>query len=351
MSQSPASPFGNIQTQYASVGSDVVGAAGSGGYGISPYSMNSGDFVYSLMPFMFSRFVPALRARGLPFKHMLDVTDTVAAVGATAKVTIAQNQTARNLIDGQTKILNDVPPLVSEVTISDDIYNSFGVTDFVSALISKQPTIPATVQGALFGILNSLEEQLVTDLTYNVPAANVVGAYNTALTSATLSSAQSVLVQNYAPAEEYYGLVAPSPNAYDSLIAIPTITWTQTRWAPATGTQNSLVVDDPVTYGQEIQYLGGRWSQSNLVAFPTVTVVECNNIIWNKQALAVIVRPPDLPMPGIGVVARNFVDAPSGIALQMSFMYNKDVLAQEAVIRTMVGDAPGQQLWSCLIKS
>lgn len=347
MAQSPASPFGNIQSQYASGAPDVAGAAGTGGYG--SYSMNAGDFLYSLMPYMWSKFVPALRARGLPFRHVLDVSDTVATTGVTAKVTVAQNQTPTNLYDGYTKTLNDTPPLVAEVTITDDITNAFGVTDFVSAVINKQPTLPATVAGALVGLLNGIEEQFIVDLIYNVPVANVVSSFNTALTAPILSAGQSTLVKNYAPAEDFYCLLSPTPNAWDSLIAIPTITWAQVRHAGAA--KDSIVLDAGESYGQNVRYLGGEFSQSTLVPYPTVTVIQSSNIMWNKYALAAIVRPPELPMPGIGVVAQNFVDGPSGIALQMSHMYNKDTLAQEMVIRTLIGDAPAQPLWSVLIKS
>ena len=347
------SPFGNIQTQYASVGSNVAGAAGTGGYGA--YSMNAGDFVYSLMPYMWSKFIPALRARGLPFKHILDVSETVATTGATAKVTVAQNLTANNLSDGAIRVLDDTPPLVAEVTLADDITVSFGLTDVVNSFINKQPTLPAVVAGALTGLLNSIEEQFVTDIVANVPAANVVGTYNTPLTATTLSSAQSVLVQNFVPQVDdmFYGLLAPYPNAWDQLVSIPTIVWTQTRWSPTgTGGENSEVVSPGSRYGQDVQYLGGRWSQSTLA--PTVMVSGApysSNVIWNRFALAAAVRPPEKPMPGIGAIAENFIDAASGLALQMLHTYNYSTLVQEMTLRTIIGDAPGQPLWSVLLRS
>lgn len=346
-----SSPFGNIQSQYASVGTNVAGAAGTGGYGA--YSMNAGDFVYSLMPYMWAKFVPALRARGLPFKHILDVSETVASTGATAKVTVAQNLSSNDLSDGSTKVLDDTPPLVAECTLSDDIYVSFGLTDVVASFLNKQPTIPAVLEGALTGLLNDIESQFVTDIIANVPVGNVVGAYNTALTATTLSSGQSKLVQNFAPSQDFYCLVSPTPNGWDQVTQIPNVTYAQNRWAPygVTG-ENSMVVAGGDVYGQNIRYLGGEFSQSQLVPFPTVSGnIQSSNVMWNKEALCAAIRPPELPMPGIGVVARNFVDAASGIALQMSWMYNKDVLASEMVLRTIIGDAPAQPAWSVLIKS
>lgn len=349
-----SSPFGNISSQYASANSNTVGYAPGGtqaGYGT--YHMNAGDFVYSLMPYMWAKFVPALRARGLPFKHILDVSETVAETGAVAKVTVAQNLTANDLGDGQTKILDNTPPLVAEVAISDDVYVSFGVTDFVSSIINGQPTLPAMVEGALFGLLNDIETQIVTDIIANVPVANVVGSFNSALTATTLSSAQSILVQNYAPSEDFYALVSPTPNGWDSLITIGNIVFAQNLWAPYGRTgENSPTMADAAEYGQNVRYLGGNWSQSQLVPFPTVSgQIHSSNVLWHPAALAVACRAPKPPTPGIGVVARNFVDSRSGIALQMSYMYNKDTLAEEMVLRTLIGDAPAQANWSALIKS
>ncbi len=344
-----AGPFGNTQGQYASSGTHV-GNAGTGAYG--SYHMNAGDLQYSLMPRMWSLFVPALRARGLPFKHILDVTNTVAEMGAVVKVTVAQNLTPTNLTDGAVKVLDNTPPLVAECVITDDIQVSFGVTDFTESLLGDQPTIPAVVAGALSGFLNSIEEQFVTDIINNVPAANTVGAYNTALTAGTLSAAQSVLVNNYAPREAFYSLIAPTVNAWGQLTEIPGITYQQVRMAPATGAENSMLVASGEEYGQDIKYLGGLFSQSQLV--PTIAVSgvnESTNIMWNRQALAAVVRAPKLVEQGLGVLTQNFTDPESGVTMQFLRNYNWQYLAPEMTIRSLIGDCPAQPLWSVAILS
>ena len=313
---------------------------------LSLYNMNITDFADNLMTFMWNQFVPAFRARGLPFKYVLDVSSTIAETGQTAKVTIAQVQGANTLEDGGIKTLNDTPPLVAEVTFTDTIYNSFGVTDLAASLLAGQPTIPAVVQGAVFGVLNDIELQIVTDIINNVPAANVVGTPGVNVTQDTIDQAQNILVQNYAPRADYQGFVAPTTGAWGQFIKVPNITWAQVRGYQ----ENSPLIDPGVKYGQDVIYNGGRWSQSQSVAYPNVSgTIHSSNPVWMREALAVAVRVPKAPMDGIGCIARNFYDDESGIALQFLWMFNKDTLSEEMVVRSIVGTAAAQPAWSALI--
>lgn len=319
---------------------------------MATYNMNSTDFVNSLMIYMWSKFVPSFRARGLPFRHVLDVSDTIANTGQTVKVTVAQVQTANNLADGGTKVLNDTPPLVANVTLTDDFYVSFGITDLVKSFINGQPTLPAVVNGALHGLLNTIEQQIITDLIANVPAANVVGTYGTNITTTNFIQAQNILTANYAPRADYMAFLAPTAGAWGQLVQIPNVVYAQERGWPSTQTGALSPLTLPGgEYGQQVQWNGGLWSQSQLCPSPTVSgAVQSGNPVWMKEALAVAMRVPEAPIPGSGAIANNFVDAESGIAMQMLWTYNKDTLANEMVLRTIFGDASAQPAWSALIK-
>jgi hypothetical protein len=311
-------------------------------------AMTSTDLQYSMMKYLWSQFVPAFRARGFTRKSVLDVSSTVAETGQTAKVTIAQKMTAANLTDGATKVLTDLPPLVAEVSLTQDIYNAFGVTDLAASLIAGQPTLPAIVQGAMNGVLDAIEEVIVTSIADNVPSANTIGSSSAAMTEALAIQAGNLLVQNYMPQEAYYGLLAPTAGAWGAFSQIDRVSWAQIR-GPA---QNSLVIGPPDSFDYEVQYNGGLWSRSQLVQAVTVSgSSECANIVWHPMASAVAIRPPKLPTVGVGCIARNFLDAKSGIALQMSTLYNKDTLSEEMVIRTLLGVAPCQVAWSAMIVS
>lgn len=311
-------------------------------------AMTTTDLQYSMMKYIWSQFVPAFRARGFAKKTVLDVSNVVAETGQTAKVTIAQRMTAANLQDGATKVLTDLPPLVAEVSLTNDIYNAFGVTEVAASLIAGQPTLPALVQGAMNGVLDAIEELIVTNIADNVPAANVIGTSSAALTEALCIQAGNLLVQNYMPQEAYYALLAPSTGAWGAFSQIDRVTWAQIRGY----NQTSAVIGPPESFDQEVAYNGGYWSRSQLVQSVTVSgASETANILWHPMASAVAIRPPKLPSVGVGCIARNFVDAKSGIALQMSTMYNKDTLSEEMVIRSLVGVAPAQVAWSSMIVS
>jgi len=312
------------------------------------YNMNLIDFADLTMKYMWSQFLPAFRARGLPFRYVLDVSDTIATTGQTAKVTVAQVQSAHTLEDGGVKTLNDTPPLVAEVTFTDTIYNSFGVTDLVKSILAGQPTIPAVVQGAVFGVLNDIEQQIVTDIINNVPAGNYVGSPGTNLTQDVADEAQNVLVQNYAPRADFQCFMAPTNGAWNQLIKIPTVTWAQLRGAR----EDSPLIAPGAQYGQQVQYNGGLWSQSQLVSYPNVSgTIQSQNPMWMREALAVAIRVPELPMAGVGCIARNFVNQESGIALQFLWMFNRDTLAEEMVVRSIIGTAAAQPAWSALIQA
>ena len=311
-------------------------------------AMTTTDLQYSMMKYIWSQFVPAFRARGFTRKSVLDVSSVVAETGQTAKVTIAQKMTAATLGDGSTKVLTDLPPLVAEVSLTQDIYNAFGVTDLAASLIAGQPTLPAIVQGALHGLLDAIEETIVTNICDNVPAANVIGTSSSALTEALCIQAGNILVQNYMPQEMYYGLLAPTTGAWGAFSQIDRVSWAQIRGSA----QNSLVIGQPENFDYEVAYNGGLWSRSQLVQAVTVSgSSECANIVWHPMASAVAIRPPKLPSVGVGCIARNFTDVKSGISLQMSTMYNKDTLSEEMVIRTILGVAPAQVAWSSMIVS
>ena len=311
-------------------------------------AMTSTDLQYSMMKYLWNQFIPAFRARGFTRKSVLDVSNVVAETGQTAKVTIAQKMTAANLGDGATKVLTDLPPLVAEVTLSEDIYNAFGITDFAASLVAGQPTLPALVQGAMNGVLDAIEETIVTNIADNVPSANTIGSSGSAMTEALAIQAGNLLVQNYMPQEIYYSLLAPTAGAWGAFSQIDRVSWAQIRGY----TQNSLVIGKPENFDYEVAYNGGLWSRSQLVQAVTVSgASECANIVWHPMASAVAIRPPKLPSVGVGCIARNFVDLKSGIALQMSTMYNKDTLSEEMVIRTLLGVAPAQVSWSALIVS
>ena len=314
--------------------------------------MTSTDLVSSLITYIWSQFIPAYRARGFPYKNTLDVSDTIMNTGQAVKVTVGQVMASALLSDGGTRQLQDTPPLIATVTLNSDRYVAFGLTQLVEAFIAGQVTIPALINGAMNGLLNDFEQDIVNNLIANVPAANTVGTYGVNATESTFVSAVNTLVTNYMPQETYHALLAPSPGAFTQFIQIGRVTFAQERRNGSGFIEESAVVKPADSFDQDIMYNGGLWSNSQLIPQVSGSGSEIvSNVAWHPKALAVAVRPMPLPTPGTGAVAKNFIDAKTGVAIQMLQQWNLNNQSEEIVMKILYGMAPGQANWSCLIKS
>ena len=322
-----------------------------GGLGYGSYHINIGDIASALMTYMWAGFVPALRARGFPARHCLNVSDTVAETGQSVKVTIAQNMTPSNVADSATPTGSSTVPTVATVSLTEDLLVKFNITDFLAALINGQPTTPAMFAGATAGMLNALETTIVTDILAAVPVANEIGSLGTAITADSFRAAQNVLVQNYMPPRDYHALLSPTAGAWGKFIQETTVVYAQERgWKPNQTGQESPIIEAGERYGQEVAWNGGIWTQSQLAPYPTVSgTIQSQNPVFDKDALAIAIRVPKTPTPGLGVVARNFYDEASGIAMQLLWWYNGATYAEEMTMRLLFGDASVQPLWSAVI--
>lgn len=313
-------------------------------------AMTSTDLVNSLMTYIWSRFIPAFRARGFPRQGVLDVSEAVATTGQSVKVTVGQVMPSSLLSDGNTRVLTDLPPLVADVTLTQDRYVAFGLTQLVSAFIAGQATLPALIDAALSGLLNDMEIDIIANVVANAP--NSVGSFGTPITAATLISAFTTLVNNYMPQETYHGLLAPTAGAVTPFAQISNIVYAQERGSnrAGAGSELSLSAAPPESIMQDVSYMGGLWSASQLVPAPTVSgAVQASNIVWHPKALAVAMRPMPIPTSGIGAVARNFVKG--DVAIQMLQQWNINTQSEELVLKVLYGMAAAQPAWSCKVLS
>ena len=324
---------------------------GSGALTYGSYHMNVGDLASSLMTYMWNGFIPALRARGFPARHCLNVSDAVAETGQSVKVTVAANMTAANVADGATPSGVNTPPTVATVSLTEDFLVKFNITDFLGSMINGQPTEPAMFAGAAAGMLNAIESTIVTDLIAAVPVANEIGSLGTAITADSFRAAQNCLVQNYAPPRDYKAMLAPTAGAWGKFIQEATVVYAQERgWKGNETGRESPIIQGGETYGQEVNWNGGIWTQSQSVPYPTVSgTIQSQNVVFDRAALAIAMRPPKMPTPGLGVVAKNFYDELSGITMQMMWWYNGATYAEEMTLRTLFGDVSTQPLWSAVI--
>lgn len=309
------------------------------------------DLVDSLITYMWSRYVPAFKARGFNRQSILDVSDTIASTGYAAKVTVAQTMPSALLSDGSDRVLSDLPPVVADVVLTQDRVTAFSLSAYVEAFINGQPTLPAMVDAAMSGVINDFQEDLITTLIANVPAANIIGSYGVALGETQFIDAVSTLITNYMPNERYYALLAPTAGAYNEFMQIDRVTFAQIRRNGSGFVETSAVIADPSTYSSDIDYNGGSWSASQLVPAPTVSAtVHSSNIAWHPAALAVAMRPSIIPTLGTGAVARNKIDEKTGASIQFLQQWNGTKQSEEMVVKSLYGMAPAQPQWSVLLR-
>ena len=316
--------------------------------------MTSTDLVNSLITYLWDAFIPAYRARGYPYKHTLDVSNTVAKTGYAVKVTIGQVMASALLSDGGTRQLDDTPPTIATCTLNEDRYVAFGLTQLVEAYIENQATIPSLWNAALNGLLNDFEQDLVTQLVAAIPVANSVGTWGVALTQTNFIQAVNTLVTNYMPQENFYALLAPSPGAFGSFAQISTVTFAQERRNGSGFDEKSQAIEGPDKFDQNIVWNGGLWSNSQLIPQVTGSGSEIvTNVAWHPAALAVAVRPMPIPTMGSGAVARNMeADAKTGaLPIQVLQQWNLNTQSEELVLKMLYGIAPAQSHWSCALRS
>ena len=299
----------------------------------------------SLMTYIWSRFVPAFKARGFNKQSILDVSDTVATTGYTAKVSVAQVMPSNLLSDGNSRVLSDLPPAIASVTLTQDRLTAFGLTQLVQSFINGQATLPAMVDAAISGVLNDMQEDIISTIIANVPVANVCGTYGSNPTEATFLAAVTGLVQNYMPQETYYGLLAPTAGAWAQFAQIKSAVWAQVRGYE----QDSPVIAGARGFDQSINWNGGEWSQSQLVPAPTVSAaIHSSNVVYHPAAIAVAMRP--MPIPTGGPIARNFTDPTTGVSVQMITQWNLLTQSEELIVKVLYGMAAAQAQWSWIIK-
>jgi hypothetical protein len=297
------------------------------------------------MTYLWSRFVPAFKARGFDKLSVLDVSDTVATTGYTAKVSVAQVMPSNLLSDGNSRVLSDLPPAIASVTLTQDRLTAFGLTQLVQAFINGQATLPAMVDAAISGVLNDMQEDIISTIIANVPVANTSGSYGSAITESSALAAVTGLVANYMPQEPYKALLAPTAGAWGTFAQIKSAVWAQVRGYQ----QDSPVIGNARSFDQ-IAWQGGEWVQSQLVPAPTVSAaVHSSNPVWHPAAIAVAMRP--MPVPTGGPIARNFVDPVTGCSVQMITQWNLLSQSEELVVKVLYGMAPAQAQWSWLIKA
>lgn len=286
-------------------------------------------------------FVKSARNWGGPLKYVMDVSPNVASFGNKVGVRVAANVNSRLLSDGSSKVLDDDTGTTVDVTLNRTRYTSFGVTDVVAAM-DGNATKQSLISSRMAGLLNGIEEDVLSVATSSFTTNTAQGTYNTAITEAAfMASVQSVLGQRPPADGNIVALIRSGTTSYGALLSLASFSY-----ALNTGLGVGAQVSQNMGQGRPFH---GAWTYMTQ-AMP-ISGTSTDNLIFHRSAIALAMRNIEVPVAGLGVIAENFVDEASGVTYQIRLQYDKNTMAQEFVVSVLYGYAVTKDAYGCQLKS
>lgn len=238
--------------------------------------------------------------------------------GATIDIPIAPAMAANNIAEtGSVQTQN--PALGNAtVTLTSHIESSFFIPDLTKALTNLD-LIQTYMQPAMLVLAERVEADLLglyPLFTYNT----AVGVANTAPTEAVIDAIDNAFFASKVPAAapKY---CACSGDFYASVRQIPRFTEVQTI-----GSGNAILTGD---FGKlkNVQFF-----RSQLVQPVSTTT---SNLAFAPDAIALVTRALDTPLPGMGAIA-TYVNA-YGLGMRITMSYNPSALGSQFTVDMLYG--------------
>jgi len=294
-----------------------------------------------LLRFLTTEFVRAARDWGGPIRYVMDVSPALSAMGQKVGVRVAPNVTSRLLTDGSAKTLDDDTGTTVDVTLNRTRYCAFGITD-VAAAMDGRASDPMLISSRVAGLLNGIEEDVMSVATTGFTTTTAQGTYNTALTEAAFGAAVSQVLNQKPPDDgQLIAMVRSGATSYDALLALPAFSY-------ALNTGLGVGAQVSQNMGQGRPFHGARTFMSQ--AMP-LNGTSTDNLVFHRSAIAVAMRNLETPPDGLGVLSETVFDAASGITFQIRLQYDITRMAVEFVCSVLYGFAVVQPNYGCLLKS
>jgi coat protein Gp5 len=234
-----------------------------------------------------------------------DYEATLAQAGDVVNVPIGPNLSANNIaetgtVTNQSKSLGN-----AQITLNRHVESSFAIPD-----VTQVFTRPDLVRTYMDGAVKAIAEQIETDILAVFGQINYntsVGSANTALTEAVIDSAESALFTAKVPGNMPRFLVT-SATAYGQLRQIGRFTEMQTIGVGG--------VMNPILTGQILQVKGVNVFRSQFVSKVSTTT---NNILFTRDAIALVMRKLPINPPGLGVTQMYQEYGNFGMRITMSY--------------------------------
>ena len=294
-----------------------------------------------LLRFLSQSFVRSSRNWGGPLRYVMDVSPALLKRGQKVGVRVAPNIQSRLLNDGSAKTLDDDTGTTVDVTLNRIRYTAFGVTD-VAAAMDGDATAATLISSRVAGLLNGIEQDVLSLATTGFTVNTAQGTYNTALTEAAFGAAVSAVL-NQAPPDDnnLVALIRSGSTSYDALLALPAFSY-----ALNTGLGVGAQVRSDMGVGRPF-----HGAQTFMTQALPINGTSTDNLVFHKSAIALAMRNLKEPMAGLGVVCETVFDAQSGVTFQLRMQYDKDRMAEEIVASVLYGYAVTQGAYGCQLKS
>ncbi len=249
----------------------------------------------------------------------------LAQAGDTVNIPISPSLTANNIAEGSAVTPQNPNLGNAQIVLNTHIEATFQVPD-----VTKVLAVPDLLKTYMNPAVAAIAEKIETDLlnlyagfTSNTP----VGTAGSAITEATIDSAETALFKAKAPAGQPRYLVVDS-DAYSALRQIPRFSEFQNSGQAGA---DALISG---TVGKIKDFLVFR---SQFVAKTGTTPVNTHNVGFSRDALGLVIRRLPQPIPGTGAVAEYAELGNFGMRVIMS--YQPNTLAQQFTVDVLYGAA------------
>ena len=252
-----------------------------------------------------------------------DFEPTLAQAGDTVNVPIPPTMVANNIAEGGT--VQTQNPNVANAQI---VLNTHAEATFVIPDVTKVIAVPDLLRLYMQPAMTALAEKGESDLLslYSQFTANTpLGTGGSALTEATVDSAETSLFDAKVPAAEQKYLVVDGAG-YSQLRQIPRFSEYQTAGDAGLKT----LVDGSIGRIKDFYVF-----RSQFVKKTGTSPVTTNNIAFAKNALGLAIRRLPRPLPGTGAIAEYAELGNFGMRVLMS--YQPNTLAQQFTVDILYG--------------
>jgi hypothetical protein len=280
-------------------------------------SITSANIGQAIVKVVAAKALPALVGQlGMANLVNRDFEPTISSIGASVNVPIPPDNMQTNNIAETGSVQTQAPNLGNaQITLDKHSETSFFIPD-VTKVLTNVDLLDVLMESAIAKFAETIETDLLALAT--LFAANTpVGAFNTALTEATVDNAETALFTAKVPAGQAKYLIV-DPTAYSQLRQITR--FSEFRTAGEAGLK--ALIEGNV----------GRIKDFFVIRSQFVSKVGSNttNLAFAKNAIGMAMRRLPEPIPGTGAIATYAEMAGYGFRVLMS--YNPNTLGQQVTI-------------------